>query len=116
MIGDHGGAVRHGDVLILAALRVVLVPLVRRVGRVAVLSRASLILHIAMYHGAHRLIQTLLLRLLMLSVKLNRAPSTTIIMMHSHRVSQYSTTLTSSSTHDHGLTRRGWQLGCIVAA
>ena len=129
VVRDHAsGGARYGRGCLvaatLAALRVVLVPLVRRAVRMMVLGGSRLTLHVAVNHGAHRLVQAVVLLGLMqlLSAKLT-CTGCTVLLVHRHGVSEDGATLAICSPHYHDLASRGWQLGraasntrCVVAA
>ena len=77
-----------------------------------ILGRGCLTLHIAMDHGTHRLVQAVVLLGLMhlLSAKLGRASTTSILLVHGHCVPENGAALTISSSHYHCLTRRSGKL------
>ena len=72
-----------------------------------VLGGGRLALHVAVNHGAHRLVQAVVL---LLSAKL-RGTGGTVLLVRRHGVAEDGATLAACSTHDHDLARRRRQLG-----
>lgn len=81
---------------------------------------SHLVLYVTMDHGAHRLIQTLMLvvmRLLRLSAvefgpsRGHSRASNSIGLLQMYVVPEAGRPLTAYTSQDHPLARRGWQLG-----